>query len=85
MLLGHNNKKLKLLEESERIVLKTLSVEDMIEKNLKFNQLTEVALNGIMGGNSTQPKDKVYESRKILEKETGIELKSCYDLTSISV
>ena len=85
MFLGQNNKKLKLLEESERIVLKTLSVEDMIEKNLKINQLMEIALNGNISGNTTQPKDKVSTSRKILEKETGIELKSCYDLTSISV
>jgi hypothetical protein len=70
MILGQHNKKLKLLEESERIVLKTLSVEDMIEKNLKINQLMEIALNGNISGNTTQPKDKVSGSRKILEKET---------------
>ena len=60
-------------------------VEDMIEKNLKINQLMEVAFNGNSCGNTYQSKDKVSGSRKILEKETEIELKTCYDLTSISV
>ena len=68
MFLGQNNKKLKLLEESKRIVLKTLSVEDMIEKNLKINQLMEVALNGNIGGNTHQSKDKVSEKENFIKK-----------------
>ncbi len=75
LIILQKNKKLDILEKSKKLVWSKLSVENLIERNFKINQLAKFVLN------ESQLKEFYSNSKAIFNIENEIEKKGIQEIS----